>query len=106
MKPISKLMIILGIGTGALTLSGTASANSWVFVGPLWRPPVVVAAPPIVVVPPAVASSPPVYVESAPLVQVPAQPDNYWYYCSTLNRYYPYVTQCPGGWQRVVSAPH
>ena len=26
----------------------------------------------------------------------------YWYYCASANAYYPYVTQCPEGWQQVV----
>ena len=47
-------------------------------------------------------SAPPVYVEQVPQA---AQPDSsYWYYCNKPDGYYPYVKQCPGGWQRV--APH
>jgi hypothetical protein len=47
--------------------------------------------------PPAVVESPPVY------TQPPAQ--QYWYYCSNPPGYYPYVTQCPGGWLQVVPSP-
>jgi hypothetical protein len=25
----------------------------------------------------------------------------YWYYCAPLATYYPYVQDCPGGWQAV-----
>jgi len=30
----------------------------------------------------------------------PAQ-SSYWYYCAESKTYYPYVKECPGGWQRV-----
>lgn len=33
----------------------------------------------------------------------PAQQD--WQYCAGSNAYYPYVTECPGGWQRVPAQP-
>ena len=32
------------------------------------------------------------------------QPTNDWFYCRKPDGYYPYVKECPGGWQRV--APH
>ena len=28
-----------------------------------------------------------------------------WYFCAESNAYYPYVKQCPGGWQRVAPRP-
>jgi hypothetical protein len=28
-----------------------------------------------------------------------------WYFCPESNAYYPYVKQCPGGWQRVAPRP-
>ena len=28
-----------------------------------------------------------------------------WYFCRESNTYYPYVKQCPGGWQRVPAQP-
>lgn len=27
---------------------------------------------------------------------------DYWYYCESAGQYYPYVTQCPEGWQAVI----
>ena len=42
--------------------------------------------------------SAPAYVE-----QRPAQ--SFWYYCPGANAYYPYVRECPGGWQRVSPTP-
>jgi hypothetical protein len=35
----------------------------------------------------------------------PAPQQGYWYYCSDAQAYYPYVKECPGGWQRVSPQP-
>lgn len=35
----------------------------------------------------------------------PAQPQGYWYYCADAQAYYPYVKECPAGWQRVTPQP-
>jgi Spy/CpxP family protein refolding chaperone len=43
---------------------------------------------------PPVAQAPPL---------VPAQP-TYWYYCTSLNAYYPYVASCPEAWVLVPAA--
>lgn len=65
---------------------------------------------------------PPYYYPYYPsqVVVVPAQPQTYiqqdaapaaplqqgnWYYCADAEAYYPYVKQCPGGWQRVEPQP-
>lgn len=49
--------------------------------------------------------APPVYIEqSPPEAQQNSQP-NYWYYCAKLKAYYPYVKDCPAGWQRVIPQP-
>lgn len=59
---------------------------------------------------------PPYYYYYPPLAGAPSaspvyiQQDNeaqsaYWYYCADSKGYYPYVTQCPGGWLRVVPEP-
>lgn len=52
--------------------------------------------------------SPPVYIEqSAPLpAQSPqAETTNSWYYCEASKAYYPYVKECPSGWQKVLPQP-
>lgn len=90
-----------------------------VYIGPGWYypyphyvyPPVYYTYPPVVVTP----ASPPVYIEQGqpqllpqpPVAEnAPAQPQsNYWYYCSKPEGYYPYVKQCPGGWQQVAPRP-
>jgi hypothetical protein len=43
----------------------------------------------------AIPSLPTVYIEQA-------DQQAYWYYCPETLTYYPYVEQCPGGWQLVV----
>jgi hypothetical protein len=49
--------------------------------------------------------SPPVVQESSPPVYVEPAPQQYWYYCQSLQGYYPYVRECPGGWQQVLPQP-
>jgi len=63
--------------------------------------------PPVVAVPP----EPPMYIErgnDAPGYGGGAngqQAPGYWYRCNQPDGYYPYVTQCPGGWLRVPAQP-
>ena len=61
------------------------------------------AYPPVVVR----SSPPPVYIEQgaaqAAPAPAPAQAD--WYYCAASRSYYPYVSECPAGWQRVPAQP-
>jgi hypothetical protein len=112
------LACVLALGAGA------ASAQHFhhgprvgVYIGPGWGwyypyphyvyPPAYYTYPPVVVAP----SGPPVYIEQgqaqAPTAEAtPAQPQaNYWYYCSKPEGYYPYIKQCPGGWQQVAPRP-
>ena len=53
------------------------------------------------------SSSPPVYVEQglAQAAPAPAQAQGDWYYCAASKAYYPYVRECPDGWQRVPAQP-
>ena len=53
-----------------------------------------------------VQQQPTVYVEQqpAPAAQASA-PAGYWYYCAGSHAYYPYVKECPAGWQRVAPQP-
>ena len=75
-----------------------------VYVGPgYWYPPPYYYPPryyyqPVMVAPPA----PVTYIERAPEER---SDDSYWYYCPDAKAYYPYVKQCPGGWQQVVPQP-
>ena len=60
----------------------------------------------------------PAYVEQSAQVYVPPPPapsysqqapaskyNNWWYYCNKPTGYYPYVRQCPTGWQKVSPTP-
>lgn len=53
------------------------------------------------------AYSPPVVIESSPqtYIQQDTQAQQYWYYCQNPQGYYPYVSECPGGWQPVSPQP-
>jgi hypothetical protein len=53
-----------------------------------------------------VQQQPTVYVEQpAAQPQQQQQPAGYWYYCADSRAYYPYVKECPAGWQRVAPQP-
>ena len=55
-----------------------------------------------------VPPSAPVVVEPAPLYQERPQTaaQQYWYYCQDPAGYYPYVKECPRGWQPVSPTPN
>ena len=118
--------------TIALLLLATAGGNAWadhrhhgrhrhhgglhVEIGPYWEPrlyaPFPSYYPPYPYYPPVVVERPvpQVYIEQpAPVAPPPAPvaeaPTHYWYYCAGSNSYYPYVKECPDGWQKVVPQP-
>jgi hypothetical protein len=69
-----------------------------VFIGPYWGPwwypsPVIVE------------RSTPVYVDPQPVVVEAVPGDSYWYFCRAANAYYPYVKECPAGWEKVLPKP-
>lgn len=80
------------------------------YAAPYYYPPGPYYYPPAVVAP----SQPPVYVERdqqpapstppAPSTQ-PPQSSQSWFYCPSARAYYPYVKECPEGWQRVAPQP-
>ena len=119
MKTFKLLIAILLLGAGGV-------GNAWadhghghfgVIIGPYWGPwyypPHPYYYPPyypqVVVERPA----PQVYIEQqpapaaqpAPPAPVVAAPVNYWYYCAAARGYYPYVRECPSGWQKVLPQP-
>jgi len=73
--------------------------------GPTYYPYYAPYYPPNYYYPPAsvVYSAPPVYIEQSAAQATPAQGD--WFYCAASKSYYPYVAECPGGWQRVPAQP-
>jgi len=95
---------------------GGGHVSFGVMVGPYWGgpwyyPPPAYYYPPYY--PQVIVPTPQVYIEQqaapaappAPAAPVAAAPANYWYYCATAKGYYPYVRECPGGWQRVLPQP-
>jgi hypothetical protein len=104
-KPIKIALVAALAALGALS---SGSALAWghrghvgVFIGgPLWYPypyPYY-AYPPTVVV----HEAPPTqYIEQSS-AGAPPQQQGYWYYCADSKTYYPYVKDCPAGWQKVV----
>lgn len=43
--------------------------------------------------------------DAMPPAAPPAPAPAYWYYCASAQNYYPYVTQCPVGWEQVPATP-
>lgn len=113
LKPITyafATMLLIGVGAGdawadrgshhrSRTSVGIHFGPAW---GPMFYPPPFYypPSPPIII-----ERAPPVYIEQAPPVVVQRQSSNYWYYCDASNAYYPYVKECPSGWQRVSPSP-
>ena len=74
----------------------------WPYWGPYYWEPYPYDPSPVVVAPPSVYLQPAPQIQPAP--QTPSQPpaaSSFWYYCEDPQGYYPYVQQCPGGWQPV-----
>lgn len=103
------LLALLGsLASGTAAAHGRGRVHFGVHLGaPLyWGYPYYAPPPPFVYYPAPVyyPASPPVYVErDPPAAEAPAQ--SWWYYCEQVRGYYPYVKQCPGGWQRVPPTP-
>jgi len=49
--------------------------------------------------------APPYAERSEPAPQPRRRAEGTWHFCPESNGYYPYVQQCPGGWQRVPARP-
>ena len=111
MKAGKILMVVLAVAMAGM--ASTASAHGlrprigvhiggpvW---GPMWYPSPYYYPPQVIVVPP---PQPMVYIEQA---QEPASASDagqqYWYFCKSAQGYYPYVKECPGGWQKVLPQP-
>lgn len=106
-----KLIVVLlaalmaGLGSSAWAHGGRVRLGVYVggpVWGPVWYPPPYYYPPQVVVVPPA---PPPVYIEQAEPAAQPVPAQQYWYYCKSGKGYYPYVKECPEGWQKVLPQP-
>src|SRR5579859_2930687 len=110
MKTMKKISLLLLLAASA-AFAGPALAHGNVRFGvsigvPLWGPGYYY---------PPYYQPYPYYYPPATMV-VPSQPQRYieqprasaaavWYYCADARAYYPYVKDCPGGWQRVSPTP-
>ena len=118
MKKPSKWMAALALLAAALLGAAPAFAHGRVhfgiglnfgpYWGPYWGPgwyyppPYYYYPPPVVIAP----AQPQTYVERNDQVPQQSQPQpGYWYYCQASRAYYPYVKECPGGWQAVSPTP-
>jgi hypothetical protein len=108
MKATRKVLLMMLLAAAALA-SGAAFASGSVHFSigigiPLWGPgyyypPYYPYYYPPAYYPPTVSPAQPQrYVEAQ-------QAPNVWYYCADAKAYYPYVKDCPGGWQRVSPTP-
>jgi len=61
---------------------------------PYYYPPSIITVP----------ATPPVYIQQSPPA-AQQNPPGYWYYCTYSEGYYPYIKECPNGWQQVAPIP-
>jgi len=74
----------------------------WGWYGAPYYPPYYYYPPTSVVVVP----QPQTYIQQdPPAAAAPAPQPGYWYYCADAQAYYPYVKECPAGWERVTPQP-
>ena len=110
---LAALLVGASVSESALAHGHGHGGHSRVFLGfnfgfpgyyypaPYYYPP---AYYPYYPAPVVVQSSPPVYVERDAAAPAP-ETQSYWYYCAATRGYYPYVKECPGGWQKVAPVP-
>lgn len=116
---IAALALITAGGPALAERGGHSRGRAHVGVGIYWGPPVFGYPypypyafpypyypeyyPPAVI---AVPSEPPQYMEQGDTSATPQAPEpSYWYHCARPAGYYPYVKNCPGGWQKVPAEP-
>ncbi len=109
---MKRLLVLLALCAAALP----AHARSSVVLGfhfgfPIYGPPAYYYPPPYYYYPAPYYYYPaPVYAAPAPAAPAApaapsAAPAPSWYYCESSRAYYPYVRECPGGWQQVPASP-
>lgn len=98
-KAIALGIALLLLGSGSAIAHGVRGSVG-VYIGPGWGPwwypsPMYYPAPVIVR-----SEPPPVYIERGD-----GESEAYWYYCKSGKAYYPYIKECPEGWQKVLPQP-
>jgi hypothetical protein len=90
-------------GYGYPFLAGAVVGGALLAGYPYYYPPYASYYPPYA---PYYPAAPTAYVEQPVQPQAQQQPQlAFWYYCAGSNAYYPYVKECPAGWQRVAPQP-
>jgi hypothetical protein len=86
---------------------GHGGASVGVVIGTPWLWPYYSPPPTYLYYPPLAAApaSPPVYIEQGNEQGDIEAPSSYWFYCGNPKGYYPYLKDCPGGWQQVPAQP-
>lgn len=96
---------LFGLGLG---LALTAPYYAQPYYPPAYYPPAYYPSQQVIVPAPAYVEQSDEYVPPAPrYVPQPAaaEGNNWWYHCRKPDGYYPYVSRCPGGWQKVSPTP-
>ena len=101
LKMVFKLLLFFVVCAPAWADHGHAHVG--IVVGYPWGWPYPPAYPPYYPTT-VVMQAPPVYVEQESASRAP-QELTYWYYCNATHTYYPYVKECPAGWQKVPPQP-
>lgn len=120
MKPL-KIAAVVAVAAGLLAASpafaggrhhhGPRVTFGFHFGAPLYHHyyhPAYYYGPPAVVyqsAPVVVQAPPQVYTERSDAAAPASEAQQFWHYCSSARGYYPYVKECPGGWERVPAAP-
>jgi hypothetical protein len=103
---LALVAVLLAIASASTFAHGRGRVTLGLHFGvPLgWYQPWYYAPPPAYYYPPAVVAppAPTTYVERSDVVP---EGTASWYFCRESNGYYPYVKQCPGGWERVPARP-
>jgi hypothetical protein len=92
---------ILVLAAAAFLSAVAVSAKAYHWISP-WYPyglyghPYMPYVMPYVMIPRPLVIQPPAYVQSQEF------PSQYWYYCQDPQGYHPYISDCPGGWMKVV----
>lgn len=111
MKKFPCIVAALGLGmVGAGSAFAYRGGHVGVFIGvpvaPWYYPPPYYYPPGYGAPPVIIQQQAPVYIEQpAPASEPAPAQNNDWYYCGSARRYYPYVKECPEGWQRVSPQP-
>jgi hypothetical protein len=119
MRLLNGLILLAGLAVSSLALADHRHGGSHWGVGLYFGPPVMYPYyphpyyyypyayyPPTVVVP---APQEQIYIEkgddSQPTTGNTSQAGYYWYHCDKPEGYYPYIKECPAGWQQVTPTP-